>query len=146
MKFTEEEKQALEEIRRLAEAGDIAEAVRKASETFQDEQGIAVVLGIGIMAPAVRKGQPFEEVCERVREAIDNLEDHQQRRRFEVALQEYRGIVEKIQEYYRGIVEIVEELKQVVRAVAGIWADHPKFEGKGAREWRRSLWDSKKEA
>jgi hypothetical protein len=130
--FTEEEKQALEGIRRLAEAGDTAEAVRKASETFQDEQGIAVVLRIGIVTPAVRKGQSFEGVCERVREAIDNLEDPQQRRRFEVALQEYR--------------RIVEELKQAVRAVVGIWADHPEFEGKGVREWRRSLWDSKKEA
>ncbi|MFA0730683.1 MAG: hypothetical protein LKKZDAJK_000575 [Candidatus Fervidibacter sp.] len=58
-----------------------------------------------------------EEVCERVREAIDNLEDPQQRRRFEVALQEYR--------------RTVEELKQAVRVVAGIWADHPEFEGKG---------------
>ena len=129
--FTEEEKQALEEIRRLAGAGDIAEAVRKASETFQDEQGIALVLRVGIVTPAVRKGQPFEEVCERVRETIDNLEDPQQRHRFEVALQEYR--------------RTVEELKQAVRAVAGIWADHPEFEGKGVREWRRSLWDSGKE-
>ena len=67
-----------------------------------------------------------------MREAIDNLEDPQQRRRFEVALQEYR--------------RIVEELKQAVRAVAGIWADHPEFEGKEVWEWRRSLWDSKKEA
>jgi hypothetical protein len=130
--LTEEEKRALEVIRHLAEAGNIAEAVRKASETFQDEQGIAIVLRVGIVTPAVRKGQPFEEVCERVREAIDNLEDPQQRHRFEVALQEYR--------------RTVEELKQAVSAVAGIWADHPEFEVKGVREWRRSLWDSKKEA
>ncbi len=75
--FTEEEKQALEKIQRLAEAGDIAEAVRKASETFQDGQGIALVLRVGIVTPAVRKGQPFEEICKRVREAIDNLEDPQ---------------------------------------------------------------------
>ncbi|MFA0751505.1 MAG: hypothetical protein SLRJCFUN_001908 [Candidatus Fervidibacter sp.] len=130
--LTEEEKRALEEIWQLAEAGDIAEAVRKASETFQDEQGIAVVLRVGIVTPATGKGQPFEEVCERVREAIDNLENPQQRRRFEIALQEYR--------------RTVEELKQAVRAVAGVWADHPEFEGKGVREWRRTLWDSRKEA
>ena len=130
--FTEEEKQALEEIRQLAESGDITEAVRKASETFQDEQGIGVALRIGIVTPAVRRGQPFEEVCERVREAISNIEDPQQRSRFETALQAYQ--------------EVVEEFKRAVRAVAGIWADHPDFEGKGVREWRRKLWDTKKEA
>ncbi|MFA0742168.1 MAG: hypothetical protein DFNUSKGM_002289 [Candidatus Fervidibacter sacchari] len=130
--FTEEEKEALREIRRLAEAGDIAKAVQKASETFWDGQGIGVALRIGIVTPAVRRGQPFEEVCERVREAISNIEDPQQRSRFETALQAYQ--------------EVVEEFKRAVRAVAGIWADHPDFEGKGVREWRRKLWDTKKEA
>ncbi len=130
--FTEEEKQALEEIQRLAESGDIAKAVRKASETFWDGQGIGVALRIGIVTPAVRRGQPFEEVCERVQEAISNIEDPQQRSRFETALQVYQGMVE--------------DLKQAVKAVVGIWADHPEFEGKGVREWRRKLWNTKKEA
>ena len=115
--FTEEEKQALEEIRRLAEAGDFAEAVRKASETFQDER-VTLVLGRDIVTPPVGKGQPFEEVCERVREAIDNLEDPQQRRRFEDALQGYRRIVEKIAE------KIVEQVKQAVSCWLWLWWLH----------------------
>ena len=133
--FTEEEKEALREIRRLAEAGDIAEAVQKVSETFQDERRIAPVLKIGIMTPAVENGMPLEEVCEGVVEAIVKMKDAQQRRRFEMALQEHPELVAKL----------VEGLKRAVRAVAGIWADHPDFEGKGVREWRRKLWNSKKE-
>ena len=127
--FTEEEKQALREVRQLAETGDIAGAVRKASEIFRDEQGISVALRVGVITPAVRRGMPFEEVCDKAQEAIRNIEEPQQRSRFETALKAYR--------------EMVSELKQAVEAVVGIWADHPEFEGKGVREWRWSLWNTR---
>jgi len=128
--FTEEEKRALQEIRQLAEEGNIVGAVRKASETFEDGQGIGVALRVSIITPAVRKGQPFEEVCEAVREAVATLEDHSKRNLFETALQEYQ--------------RMVKELKQAVRSVAGIWSDHPEFEGLEVREWRWRLWDSRR--
>lgn len=123
--LSEQEKRAIEEIVQLVKECKLDEAISKAAATFEDAQGLRMVVR-EIFGELIRTGLGIEEAQRAMICALKKVEPRQKRQVMEEGLADHLGDIEK--------------LKEGLRKVLGLWADHPDFDEVDVRTWRRELW------
>ncbi|MFN3422598.1 MAG: hypothetical protein ACK40X_12835 [Armatimonadota bacterium] len=124
----EQERKSLTEIWELAKEGKVKDALQRAAETFNEIEVWKLRTAVRVICTGlVYGGHKLEQVYSRVKEALCEIKPESKRQIME----------EGLEDYYHDIREFAEAL----RKVAGIWADHPDFDGVDVRTWRRKLWN-----
>jgi uncharacterized coiled-coil DUF342 family protein len=123
--MSRQERKVLEEIVKLAREGRIEDAAQKAAEVFNEVWKLRTAVRV-IYGELVRGGHGLRQAYSKVKKSLQKMSHKGKRKIME----------EGLEDHYQD----VREFSKALRKVAGIWADHPDFDGVDVRTWRRKLW------